>query len=127
MQLITLKFRSEIVINDTVYAVFEAILFYIYHEEVKFAKDEYENIFGIESQFCLIITLKLQLYFFITIKSLKLKQFYFVWNFLMRQISGPEKYELWRNYFNSRPHEVGRLLLRNHHPAGMREDSDSKR
>ncbi|OXA42408.1 RCC1 and BTB domain-containing protein 1 [Folsomia candida] len=38
---------SEIVINDTVYAVFEAILFYIYHEEVKFAKDEYENIFDL--------------------------------------------------------------------------------
>ncbi|XP_035715429.1 TD and POZ domain-containing protein 1-like [Folsomia candida] len=38
---------SKIEIKDTKHDVFEAFLFYIYHDEVKFLDDEYENIFDL--------------------------------------------------------------------------------
>lgn len=35
-------------IKDTKYEIFEAFLFYIYNDKVKFAGNEYENIFSKE-------------------------------------------------------------------------------
>lgn len=33
-------------VKDTKYGTFEALLFYIYNDKIKFEEDDYENIFG---------------------------------------------------------------------------------
>lgn len=40
------KFCRAIEVKDTKHDIFEALLFFIYSDQIKFEEDEYENIFG---------------------------------------------------------------------------------